>query len=156
MSVDVGTIKDFSIIVGGAIAFITLWQGLFQYTRQNHAARANQFIQMRRRFLEEKSFQEILTLIHENCDDISTKSIQDRRNLVGYFEEVALMVNSGLIRPEVAHYMFGYYVVLIDDCEKFWEGLDRQGDYWAVFRAFVGKMRTMSVAEDIRSGNIRI
>ena len=111
---------------------------------------------MRRRFLEEKSFQEILTLIHEKCDEITAKSIQDRRNLVGYFEEVALMVNSGLIRPEVAHYMFGYYVVLIDDCEKFWEGLDRQGDYWAVFRSFALKMRSMSVAEDIRSGNIRI
>ena len=149
-------LKDVSIIVAGAIAFITLWQGLFQYTRNNHAARANQFIQMRRRFLEEKSFQEILTLIHEKCDDVATKSIQDRRNLVGYFEEVALMVNSGLIRPEVAHYMFGYYVVLIYDCEKFWENLDRQGDYWAVFRAFAKKMRTMSVAEDIRSGNIRI
>ena len=153
---NIGLLKDFSIIVAGAIAFITLWQGLFQYTRQNHAARANQFIQMRRRFLEEKSFQEILTLIHEKCDSITAKSIQDRRNLVGYFEEVALMVNSGLIRPEVAHYMFGYYVLLIDDCEPFWLGLDRQGDYWAVFRAFALKMRSMSVAEDIRSGNIRI
>lgn len=153
---DIGTVKDFSIIVGGAIAFITLWQGLFQYGRQNHAARANQFIQMRRRFLEEKSFQELLTLIHDNCTDISKKPIQDRRNLVGFLEEIALMMNSGLIRPEVAHYMFGYYVLLIDDCQPFWEGLDRQGDYWAVFRAFAARMRTMSVAKDAREGKIKI
>lgn len=150
------TIKDVSIIVGGAIAFITLWQGLFQYGRQNHAARANQFIQMRRRFLEEKSFQELLTLIHDNCTDISEKPIQDRRNLVGFLEEIALMMNSGLIRPEVAHYMFGYYVLLIDDCQPFWEGLDREGDYWAVFRAFAAKMRSMSVSQDVASGRIKI
>ena len=153
---DVGTIKDFSIIVGGAIAFITLWQGLFQYARQNHANRANQLIHMRRRFLEEKSFQEILTLIHDSCPDVSKTSIQNRRNLVGYFEEVALMMNSGLIRPEVAHYMFGYYVLLIDKCEKFWDGLDKDSDYWAVFRAFAHRMNSMSITQDIRSGNIRI
>ena len=153
---DVGTIKDFSIIVGGAIAFITLWQGLFQYTRQNHANRANQLIQMRRRFLEEKSFQDILSLIHDGCPDITKTSIQDRRNLVGYFEEVALMMNSGLIRPEVAHYMFGYYVLLIDNCEQFWDGLDRDGDYWAVFRAFAQRMKSMSISQDVRSGHIRI
>ena len=153
---NIGLLKDFSIIVAGGIAFITLWQGLFQYTRQNHAQRANQFIQMRRRFLEEKSFQEILTLIHDKCPEIGKKSIQDRRNLVGYFEEVALMVNSGLIRPEVAHYMFGYYVLLIDDCEDFWQDLDRKGDYWAVFRAFAQKMRTMSISPAARTGEIRI
>ena len=150
------TVKDLSIIVGGAIAFITLWQGLFQYGRQNHAARANQFIQMRRRFLEEESFQELLTLIHENCSEISEKPIQDRRNLVGFLEEIALMMNSGLIRPEVAHYMFGYYVLLINDCDAFWKDLDREGDYWAVYRAFVSKMRTMSVSQDAKSGKIRI
>ena len=111
---------------------------------------------MRRRFLEEKSFQGILTKIHDGCPEIGQTSIQDRRNLVGYFEEVALMMNSGLIRPEVAHYMFGYYVLLIDDCESFWQDLDRLGDYWAVFRAFAARMKSMSITQDIRSGNIRI
>lgn len=153
---DISLVKDLSIIVGGAIAFITLWQGLFQYARQNHAARANQLIQMRRRFLEEESFQELLTLIHDKCSTISDKPIQDRRNLVGFLEEIALMTNSGLIRPEVAHYMFGYYVLLINDCEPFWDGLDRDGDYWAVFRAFAQKMRTMSVTKDMKAGQLKI
>lgn len=153
---DIGLFKDVSIIIGGVIAFITLWTGMIQYWRQGHANRANQFIQMRRRFLEEGSFQRLLTMIHDDCEDIARESIQDRRNLVGFLEEIALMMNSGLIRPEVAHYMFGYYVLLIDDCGPFWTGLDREGDYWAVFRAFASKMRGMSVAEDIRSGNIKI
>ncbi len=150
------TVKDVSIIIGGGIAFLTLWQGLFQYARQNHATRAAQFIDLRRRFLEEESFQQILTLVHDNCSDLKSTSIQERRNLVGFLEEIALMMNSGLIRPEVAHYMFGYYVLLINDCEDFWDGLDRDGEYWAVFRAFAQKMRSMSVSKSIDRGAIRI
>ncbi len=153
---DISTVKDVSIIVGGAIAFITLWQGLFQYTRQRHAARATQFIEMRRRFLEDKTFQELLRMIHDQCKDIASTPIQDRRNLVGFLEEIALMVNSSLIRPEVAHYMFGYYVLLVDDCVPFWDGLDRDGEYWAVFRSFAQRMRTMSVHKSVQGGTIKI
>lgn len=150
------TVKDVSIIIGGAIAFLTLWQGLVQYARQNHAIRAAQFIDLRRRFLEEKSFQTILTHIHRDCSKLKDVTRQERRNLVGFLEEIALMVNSGLVRPEVAHYMFGYYVLLIADCEPFWDGLERDSDYWAVFRAFAARMRTMSVSQDMKSGRIKI
>ena len=48
--------------------------------------------------------------------------IQDRRNFVGFLEEVAVMVNSGLIKKEVAHYMFGCYVLLTDRCDELWDG----------------------------------
>jgi hypothetical protein len=140
--VSVSAIKDWSIIVAGAIAFITLWQGLFQYARQGHATRASQFIQMRRRFLEDETFKELLNLIAERSPEITSRSIQDRRNLVGFLEEVALMVNSGLLKADVAHYMFGYYALLIDGCQPFWEGLDRDSEYWTVFRGFVHKMKS--------------
>jgi hypothetical protein len=150
--VDIGIIKDWSIIIAGVIAFFTLWQGLFQYSRQGHATRASQFIQMRRRFLEDETFKALLNHIAESPDQLPTTSIQDRRNLVGFLEEVALMVNSGLLRPEVAHYMFGYYVLSIDACEPFWDGLDRKSEYWTVFRDFVAKMKYSPRA----LGNIRV
>jgi uncharacterized membrane protein YiaA len=150
--VNVSALKDWSIIIAGAIAFLTLWQGLFQYSRQGHATRASQFIQMRRRFLEDETFKNLLNLIAENSEGLRTTSIQDRRNLVGFLEEVALMVNSGLLKAEVAHYMFGYYVLAIDDCEPFWDGLDRNSEYWTVFRNFVTQMQGSPKA----LGNIRV
>ena len=133
--------KDLSIIVAGLIAFITLWQGLFQYARQNHAARANQFIQMRRRFLEDAIFRRLLTMIFEGDASIANEPIQDRRNFIAFFEEVALLVNSGLIKPEVAHYMFGFYAIQIDENEPVWSGLNKDGEFWRVFRDFVADMR---------------
>ena len=152
----IGLLKDISIIVAGMIAFLTLWQGLIQYSRQGHAQRASQFIQMRRRFLEDQTFKELLNLIATGSEEVANYPIQDRRNLVGFFEEVALMVNSRLIKPEVAHYMFGYYALLIDQCDKFWVGLDRDSHYWKVFRAFVKQMKVMPSEEQSTRDNISI
>lgn len=146
---DLATIKDASIVVAGVIAFVTLWVGMVQYARQSHFTRANQFIEMRRRFMEDPVFRNLLSLIAADCPDVAKTPIQDRRNLVGFLEEVALLVNSGMIRPHVAHYMFGYYVLLIDSCDAFWTDLDRDGHYWRVFREFVVLMKQSREAPKI-------
>ncbi len=135
------TVKDISIIVAGVVTLITFASGTFQYIRQGHEARASQFVQMRRRFLEDPHFRKILNHLAANDACLSEIPIQDRRNFVGFFEEVALMVNSKIIDPRVAHYMFGYYVVLVDESDHFWEGLDKSSIYWQVFRAFADQMR---------------
>lgn len=140
-------LKDVSIIVAGLVAFVTFWTGLVQYIKQGHQARAGQFIQMRRRFLEDQTFRRILNLVAVGDDSITHESIQDRRNLVGFLEEIGLMTNSGLIKPEVARYMFGYYVLLIDDSEPFWEGLNRDSEYWTVFRKFAKTIRAIDPAK---------
>ena len=138
--------KDIAIIFGGVVALVTFFSGMFEYIRQGHQHRATHFVQMRRRFLEDPLFRELLNLMATDSPALKNTPIQDRRNLVGFLEEVALMVNSGLIRKEVAHYMFGYYVLLTDRCENFWDGLDRDSQYWSVFRQLAAQMKSMNVA----------
>lgn len=137
--------KDVAIIFGGVIALTTFFSGIFEYIRQGHQHRASNFVQMRRRFLEDPLFRDILNLLATDSVALKNTPIQDRRNFVGFLEEVALMVNSGLIRKEVAHYMFGYYVLLTDKCENFWDGLDRDSQYWSVFRQLAKQMKAMNV-----------
>lgn len=137
------TIKDISIIFAGAIGLITFATGVLQYMRQGHQVRATQFVEMRRRFLEDPIFRNILNRLATDDPSLSEVPIQDRRNLVGFLEELALMTNSNLIRPKVAHYMFGYYVVLIDNSQHFWTGLDKSSVYWRVFHDFAKAMREM-------------
>lgn len=134
-------IKDISIIVAGVITLITFMTGVFQYVRQGKQTRAAQFVEMRRRFLEDPSFREICNLLATDDPALREVPVQERRNFVGFFEEVALMVNSGILKPKVAHYMFGYYVLLVDGSTHFWEGLDRSSEYWAVFRSFAAVMK---------------
>jgi hypothetical protein len=149
-------LKDLAITLGGAVALITLWVALIQYAGQRRQDRAKQFIEMRRRFLEDATFRHLLNMLAEGHVEISKTSKQDRRNLVGFLEEIGLMMNSNLIKPRVAHYMFGYYVLLIDSSELFWDGLDKDSEYWEVFRAFAKEMRAIEVLSKPQTGPIRI
>lgn len=132
--------KDWAIIVGSLIALVTFLTGVMEYARQGHHRRAEHFLQMRRRFLETPEFRLILEYLQRENPKLDDVSIQDKRNFVGFLEEVALMVNSGLIRLEVARYMFGYYVHLVRNSDRFWQNLDRDSEYWTVFREFADRL----------------
>ncbi len=66
---------------------------------------------------------------------------QDKRDYIGLLEEVALLMNSGLIHPEVAHYMFGHYTVHSYDSKYFWSNVDRDDIYWNLFVDFAEEMK---------------
>jgi hypothetical protein len=136
--------KNWAIVVAGIAGFVTLLVAMLEYIRQGRQHRAENFVQMRRRFLETPEYRRILDLLAFESPDLAKESVQEKRNFIGFLEEVALMVNSKLIRREVAHYMFGYYVLLADASGHFWSGLDRDSQYWAVFREFAQEMRAIS------------
>ncbi len=133
-------VKDWSIIGAGVVALTTFLSGFVEYARQNHARRAEQFVLMRRRFLEDPLFREILNYLAMDDDRLCSVSIQDRRNFIGFLEEVALMVNSRMIRADVAMYMFGYYVRLADRSVHLWHELDKESVYWTVFRDYARRL----------------
>ncbi len=138
-------VKDLSIILAGAIALITFVTGTYQYFRQNRYTRVQHFVDMRRRFLENPTFRELLELLATDDAKLNQMPVQDRRNLVGFFEEVALLMNSGILQPQVTRYMFGYYVRLIDRSEHFWEGLDKGSMYWTVFRDLASQLEALKI-----------
>lgn len=146
------TVKDLSIIGAGVVALTTFLSGVVEYARQNHTRRAEQFVLMRRRFLEDPLFRDILNCLPADEPQLATFPIQDRRNFIGFLEEVALMVNSRIIKRDIAHYMFGYYVQLVDKSQHLWAGLDRDSVYWTVFRNFAAMMRRLGPApvDDLR------
>ena len=135
--------KDIAIIIAGIIALTTFLTGVMEYARQGAQNRAQNFVQMRRRFMENETFREICTLLMTDDSKLRELPLQDKRNFGGFLEEVALMVNARLIRREVAHYMFGYYVLLCWKSENFWVGLDRDGVYWSLLRDFTGQMQEL-------------
>jgi hypothetical protein len=135
------TTKDISIVIAGLIALVTFVTGTVEYRRRGRHERAETFVQMRRRFQESPVFKSLLDLLSRNDPAVRDVSVQDRRNLVGFLEEIGLMVNSGLLRIEVARLMFGVYVDLVNNCEGFWDGLDRESEDWTMFRRFTDRLR---------------
>ena len=135
--------KDIAIILAGIIALTTFFTGVMEYARQGAQHRAQNFVQMRRRFMENDVFRGICSLLVTGDDRLREVPTQDRRNFAGFIEEVALMVNARLIRKETAHYMFGYYALLCWNSDSFWEGLDRDSIYWSLLRDFAGQLKQL-------------
>lgn len=138
--VELRELKDWAAIVGVIIALLTLMKGVYEYTRQNAQKRAEYFLDMRKR-LNEESIREICALLEKDDDRLRDLEFKDKRYFLGLFEEIALMMNSGLVRREVVHYMFGYYAIKSWESDKFWRGLRREDPYWALFSKFADEMK---------------
>lgn len=79
---------------------------------------------MRERFKNNKIFQKICNLLDTNDEGLLEIKFEEKRDFLGFFEEVAIAMNSGLIKPQVAHYMFGFYAIKCWESGKFWDGND--------------------------------
>ena len=134
-------LKDLAIAISGLIALFTFFNGLLEYKRQGAQKRVEHFVTLRRRLKENPAFKEISHMLFTNDPALANFNAQDKRDYIGLLEEVALLRNSGLIYPEVAHYMFGYYTVRCYDSPYFWSNVDRDGIYWTLFMDFAQEMK---------------
>jgi hypothetical protein len=112
--------KDVATVIGAVLALLTLGKGVFEYTTKNTLDRFSKFQEMRKRLKDNAEFREILNLAETNNPALKDVSFAVKRDLVGFFEEIALMVYSGILRKEVAQYMFGYYAIRLYDADNFW------------------------------------
>ena len=158
--------KDLAEIAGVVVAVITLMKGVYEYTKQAAQNRAEHFIQMRDRY---DGFLDVCTLLEQDGgsgpahEELCRLPFDKKRDFLGFYEEIALMMQSGLIKKQVAHYMFGYYAIRCWDSAAFWDApdtnLNRESCYWGVFRAFVQEMeriekKSMSAAVRLRKYRI--
>jgi hypothetical protein len=52
-------------------------------------------------------------------------------------------MNSKLFCSEVVDYMLGYYAIRCPESEKFWNSINKQSQYWALFRDFAEQMKSI-------------
>lgn len=141
-----GFIKDIAIVLGGIVALFTFINAILEYSRQGAQKRAEQFVMLRRRLKENPAFRNITALLYDDNPELRNLEPQDKRDYLGLLEEVALLMNSRLIRSDVAHYMFGYYVTRCFHSVNFWENIERDSIYWSLFHNFALTM----IAEEKR------
>lgn len=148
-------LKDFSIIIGGLVTIFAFANGLLEYRRQGAQKRVEHFTMLRRRLKENPIFKEICALMFANDPRLAGIDAQDKRDFIGLLEEVALQVNSGLIRPEVAHYMFGFYTVKCLESRDFWANLSLDDTYWNLFHDFAREMKAKEASHIYKRAKLR-
>lgn len=132
---------DVATVAATFVTLISLSIGLVEYRRRGVMQRAQQFMMMRRRLKENPTFKRICAFLETDDSKLEEIPFADKRDFLGLFEEVALMMRSKLIRKEVAHYMFGYYAIRCWESNHFWITVNRNSPYWEVFKDFVKEMK---------------
>ncbi|HEX6231589.1 MAG TPA: hypothetical protein VFZ63_00535 [Jiangellaceae bacterium] len=137
--------------IGAAVGLLTAWKAVSEYRKQGTIRRIEFFLEARKRLNENPTFQEIINLLETDNPALTAVPLGAKISFVGFFEEIALLLNSRVIRSEIAHYMFGYYAIRCWESQNFWllddrpeRPLDKINEpYWSVFRAFVNRMEPM-------------
>ncbi|MFA7257061.1 MAG: hypothetical protein WC047_05755 [Kiritimatiellales bacterium] len=135
--------KDIAAIIGAIVGLAALLKGVIEYSCQGAQKRAEHFLTMRKRLKENTQFKEICALLETNDPALREIPFKEKRDFLGYFEEVAILMNSRLISKHVAHYMFAYYAIRCWESGNFWNSVNRNSIYWMVFGDFVERMNKL-------------
>lgn len=138
--------KDIGTLLGAVVAGATLIKGTWEFSRQAAQKRSDHFTAMRNRLKDNPIFADICARLEERPESLGEVPYPDRRNFLGFYEELALAMNSGAIRPAVVHYMFAYYAIRCWKNDSFWSDINRDSPYWLLFRDFAKAM----IAEEAR------
>jgi hypothetical protein len=119
------------------VALLGLFKGFREYRIQGSLKRAEFFLRKSDRFFEDERFKSVRLLIEKGKKDPTLEgesvSRDDRKAYLTFFEEIALLDNSGLLDHKVANYMYGYFVVSCLDSKLFWVGLKKSEKQWGLF-----------------------
>ncbi|WP_232251023.1 hypothetical protein [Janthinobacterium sp. 1_2014MBL_MicDiv] len=95
------------------------------------------FLNQHRRLFDNSELYSILCLIDDDSIKLIEPGMADKkRKFLTFLEEIALLVRSGQIDPDVAYYMFGYYATCALSGSNFAEGIDTSKKYWGLLYEF--------------------
>jgi hypothetical protein len=153
-----GDARDLAGLVAAIVAGVTLLKALREYRRQGLQHRVEQFLTMRSRFKDNEHFSALCELLdaEEDADGLADYSYRAKRDLVGFFEELALMVNSEVLRLDVVHYMFGHYIIRCRKSKAFWSNMAPGDPYWAQFMDFADQLIASEQSFTFRRGTLKL
>src|ERR1700731_1841586 len=95
-------------IVGVIALIVTVIRAALEYSKQNLLARFEKYGELSKDWPDNKDIQEIIILLEDDPHGKLAKiHFSKKEAFVGYYEEIALMVESGLLKERIAYYMFG-------------------------------------------------
>ncbi|MDR6516763.1 hypothetical protein [Chryseobacterium camelliae] len=142
--------KDFfTIFFSALISFIgfgSLIKAIVEYRLQGRQKRADYFDNLKNRLRTDEKLFNITKYLEEDSVELRKINYLDKYYFLGFFEQIAVGVNSKLIKKNVAHYFFGYFAIRCWESENFWyisdnEQIAKDEYYWNTFKTFVESMK---------------
>ena len=152
---DLQKIETISKIVASIATVVTFVWALWLYLRQRKDKRAEQFLELRNYFRDNERFQNILEhLCGDN--DFTSISLNAKFEFMSFFEDVAFLMNSKLIKEEVVFYMFGGDAIIAWNNDKFWSQELRDNKLWSLLTDFVHQMEEKEKEFRYKRGKIKL
>jgi|GEM_PF-495701 len=130
------SIANLLTAAGTIVALLALVQAVLEFIDANAIRRYEKFYEMSRRFDENDKIQKVITWLHRpnkdtpRCsDEIQGLTMADKESFAGFMEEIYYMMNSNIIRDEVALYTYGYYAKLTLTDPLFYRDIKKSGPY---------------------------
>jgi hypothetical protein len=136
-------VKDMATLIGGLVGLIGLLKGVYEFSKQNAIKRAENYLKLREKFKESTRFKDLFEMLENDDPQLKRVPYERKQDFLGFYEDIALFVNSGLLKPEVAHYMFSYHALKCAESKNFWnhEHIPYDSPYWSLFKNFVERMK---------------
>lgn len=139
--------KNITIILGVVVSTYSLFTSVSEYSKQGTQKRANYFFELQRRFKEKDIFKKICLLCENDDPAIKEIPLRYKMDLLVFFEEIALAMNSKLIKKEVVHYMFGYYIIKCWRSSNLWYDIEKDNPHWKLFHELAIQMEKIETKE---------
>jgi hypothetical protein len=121
-------LKNWLTVLGAVVGLLGFLKGVLEYSRQNEMRRLDLFQAMRQRFEVSEGMKRVREALEsDEANALVSVTKKDKVDFLAFYEDLALMVVSGIIHPEIAQYFFGFYAILANDeqnVQAFWAGLD--------------------------------
>lgn len=143
--------KNIFTVVSTVIGLAAFIKGVVELMHSNAIRRYEKFHEMSVRFDESTEIQKVCGLLHGSNSSTDSVTVQEREVFICFMEEVFFMVNSGLMKLELALYSFGYYARLALDNPQFWQALNRDEGFYVHFVRFCTLARQYRPANSDKS-----
>ncbi len=135
-------IKDLATLIGVPVAIWGLHKSYVEFHLQGKQKRAEMFLKKQGEFFGNKSFNDIRGLLERDNTKLIDIGFEEKRAYLTFFEEIAVLKNSCLIKDDLTYYMFGYYATKCLESDNFWVGLNKEDIFWNIFLRFSQEMQT--------------
>ena len=118
--------------LGIAATAVGLVMGYFESLRQGRQRRAEKYFELVKEF---SKFGDILDKLRTDSPTLRKLKPHERERFLGFYEDLALLINSNLIQEHLAFYAFGYWLERVWESKNFWQDPKNKDDsYWFLLR----------------------
>jgi hypothetical protein len=145
-------VKATTEVIASIVAIIAVVVTVITYVKSERLKRFDKFQQMLNRYSSEGAFVKVRKWIyaeqHGQSDEAHTPSEFEMHLFMAFFEELAVMINSKLMRDDLAAYNIGI------DAVRFYEVVEKYHDekMWLLFNSFAKRMTRRF--EELNDGQI--